>query len=74
MIRRVDELNYIMEKEGATEIVKNAQGMHQIKKMDPLAIGFYSNGIAMQGFKFYSYGSNDACQILADIMDGYFPY
>ena len=48
IIRRVDELNYIMEKDGgATEIVKNAQGMHQIKKMEQLPIGFYKNGIAM---------------------------
>jgi len=42
--------------------------------MESLPIGFYKNGIAMKGFKFFSYGSNDAYQILADIMDGYFPY
>jgi hypothetical protein len=42
--------------------------------MDPLPLGFYSNGIVMSGFKFFSYGSNDAYLILADILDGYFPY
>lgn len=26
--RRIDELNYIMEKDGANQIVKNANGMH----------------------------------------------
>ena len=63
-----------MEKEGATEVYKNPQGVHQLKKMDPLPVGFYKNGIAMKGFKFFSYGSNDSYQILADIMDGYYPY
>lgn len=28
--------------------------------MEPLPIGFYKNGIAMKGHKFFSYGSNDA--------------
>ncbi|CAD8080874.1 unnamed protein product [Paramecium primaurelia] len=72
--RRIEELNYIMEKDGANQIVKNANGMHQFQKMEPLPIGFYKNGIAMKGYKFFSYGSNDAYQILADILEGYFPY
>jgi UBX domain-containing protein 11 len=42
--------------------------------MDPLPIGFYKNGISLKGYPFYVYGSNDACHILADILDGYFPY
>jgi len=42
--------------------------------MESLPIGFYRNGIAMKGYKFFSYGSNDAYQILADILEGYFPY
>lgn len=42
--------------------------------MDPLPIGFYKNGIAMKGFKFFAYGSNDAYLILADILEGFFPY
>lgn len=28
----------------------------------------------MKGFKFFAYGSKDAYQILADILEGYFPY
>lgn len=28
----------------------------------------------MKGFKFFPYGGNDAHLILADILDGYFPY
>jgi hypothetical protein len=63
-----------MEKEGATEVVKDLNGMHKIKRMDPFPIGFYANGIAMKGFKFYPYTSNDAHLILADVLDGYFPY
>ncbi|KAM3144402.1 hypothetical protein pb186bvf_003566 [Paramecium bursaria] len=72
--KRIDELNFIMEKDGVNQIVKNANGMHQFQKMESLPIGFYQNGIAMKGFKFFSYGSNDSYQILADILDGYFPY
>jgi hypothetical protein len=67
-------LNYIIEKEGATEVVKEANGAHKIKRMEPFPIGFYQNGIALKGFKFFTYGSNDAHLILADILDGYFPY
>jgi len=71
--KRIEELNIIMEKEGAHEIVKDHNGMHKFKKREPLPIGFYKNGIALKGFPFYSYGSNDAHQILSDILDGYFP-
>lgn len=63
-----------MEKEGCNEIVKEGNGIHKFKKLEPIPIGFYKNGISLKGFKFFSYGSNDAYQILADILEGYFPY
>jgi len=59
-LRRVEELNIIMEKDGVTEIVKDEFGIHKFKKMDNLQIGFYSNGISMAGYPFYSYGSTEA--------------
>ncbi|KRX01435.1 SEP domain [Pseudocohnilembus persalinus] len=73
VLRRIDDLNYLMEKEGVNQVIKD-KGIHQFKRMDPFPIGFYQNGIAMKGFKFFPYGSNQASQILADILDGYFPY
>jgi hypothetical protein len=39
-----------------------------------LPIGFFANGIAIKGFKFFPYKSKEALQILGDLIDGYFPY
>lgn len=55
----MEELNIIMEKDGCSEIVKE-DGVHKFKKMDNLPIGFYSNGIALAGYPFYTYGSTEA--------------
>ena len=48
--------------------------MHKFRKMNDLPVGFYSDGIVIAGYPFYKYGSNEALQVLADILDGYFPY
>ena len=48
--------------------------MHKFKKSEPLPIGFYSNGIAIKGYKFFPYKSKESLKILSDIVDGYFPY
>lgn len=39
-----------------------------------MPIGFFANGIAIKGFKFFPYKSKEALQILGDLVDGYFPY
>jgi hypothetical protein len=49
ILKRIQELNIIMEREGCSEIYKDSRGMHRFKKMDPLLIGFYSNGIVIAG-------------------------
>lgn len=37
-------------------------------------MGFFSNGIAIKGYKFFPYNSKESLQILGDLVDGYFPY
>jgi hypothetical protein len=37
-------------------------------------MGFFGNGIAIKGFKFFPYKSKESLQILSDLVDGYFPF
>lgn len=37
-------------------------------------MGFFGNGIAIKGFKFFPYKAKQSLQILSDLVDGYFPY
>ena len=53
ILRRIEELNFIMEKEDCTEVYQDPNGYHKIRKMEPLPIGFYKNGIALKGKYFY---------------------
>lgn len=51
VLRRIEELNYIVEKEGnAQEIYKDERGFNRIRKMDPVPMGFYKDGVAIKGF------------------------
>ena len=34
---------------------------------------FYKNGVQLEGFPIFYYGSHDAVSLIADILDGYFP-
>lgn len=75
IMRRIDELNFLIEKEGGCqEVYKDDRGFNRIRRAEPIPIGFYSDGIAIKGHKFYKYGTSDNKQILADILEGYFPY
>lgn len=56
-----------------TEVYQE-KGVHKFKKAEALPIGFFSNGIAIKGYKFFSYKSKESLQILGDLIDGYFPY
>ena len=49
ILKRIQELNIIMEKDGLSEIYKDSRGMHRFKKQEPLLIGFYQNGIVIEG-------------------------
>ena len=48
--------------------------MHRFRPTEPVLLGFYKDGIAIQGYKFFPYKSKESIQILGDILDGYFPY
>jgi UBX domain-containing protein 11 len=48
--------------------------MHEFKKLDPIQIFFFKNGIIVAGDKFAPYYSKEAQNVLSDILDGYFPY
>jgi len=37
-------------------------------------MGFFGNGIAIKGFKFFPYKSKESLQILSDLVDGYCPF
>lgn len=37
-------------------------------------MAFYSNGIVIKGFNFFPYKSKESLRILADLVDGYFPF
>jgi len=45
-----------------------------LKKLDPLIIGFYKNGLVIEGFPFHLFSSKEGQHTLADILEGYFPY
>ena len=72
-MRRVEELNFIMLKEGGEEIVKGKDGVSRFKKKEPLLIVFFKNGVMLKGFPVFLYGSKDAVNLIADILDGFFP-
>ena len=69
--RRIEELNFIAEKQYITTIEGNMRGF---KSHNDVNITFYSNGLQMDSFPFYSYNSRQGKNILGDILDGYFPY
>jgi hypothetical protein len=48
--------------------------MKEFKKLDPVQIFFFKNGIIIKGFKFSPYYAKEAQSILSDILDGYFPF
>lgn len=37
-------------------------------------MGFFGNGIAIKGYKFFPYKGKESLQVLSDLVDGYFPY
>jgi len=44
-----------------------------LKEVDTIPIGFYKDGVVIKGFSLFGYDSNEGQQILADILEGYFP-
>jgi hypothetical protein len=48
--------------------------MHEFKKLDPVQIFFFKNGLIIKGFNFSPYYAKEAQSLLSDILDGYFPY
>eukprot|EP00344_Euplotes_crassus_P008057 CAMPEP_0196998096 /NCGR_PEP_ID=MMETSP1380-20130617/3562_1 /TAXON_ID=5936 /ORGANISM="Euplotes crassus, Strain CT5" /LENGTH=468 /DNA_ID=CAMNT_0042414541 /DNA_START=8 /DNA_END=1414 /DNA_ORIENTATION=+ len=68
--RRIEELNFIAEKNKLVE----TDGAFKFKKHDEFPIWFFKNGLVLRGFPFYPYYSKEAQSVLSDILDGYFPY
>ena len=54
--------------------VYQENGVHKFRKTEALPIGFFANGIAIKGYKFFTYKSKESLQILGDFIDGYFPF
>ena len=55
------------------EVRKGSDGIHRLEKTQSKTIVFYKNGVQLEGFPVFYYGSHDALALLADILDGYFP-
>lgn len=50
----------IMEKEKPTEVVKDRNNMNRLQKLEPVVMGFYKNGLVIQGNPFFNYNSKEA--------------
>lgn len=74
VMRRVEELNAGLHSEGMGTEVYAENGVHKFRKAEGLPMGFFANGIAIKGLKFFPYQSKESLQILSDLLDGYFPY
>lgn len=70
--RRVQELNFIAEKDSARWVADGA--IHKFKALESVPIFLYKNGLILKGFPFKPYSSNQAQSLLSDILDGYFPF
>ena len=55
--RRILDLNSGLEAEGFGTEIYQEKGVHKFKKSEHLPIAFYSNGIVIKGYNFYSYKS-----------------
>lgn len=67
-------MNGGLQAEGQGTEIYQENGVHKFRKAEPLPLGFFSNGIAIKGYKFYPYKSKESLHILSDLVDGYFPY
>jgi hypothetical protein len=74
--RRVDEINHLILKDGDnTKFEMDEDKIFRLKQVrKEIAFYFYRNGIAVEGYKFYSYTALEGKKILRDILDGYSPY
>lgn len=70
---RISELNKGMMKEGLSKVEKGKDGIHRFSEIKPLNIILFKNGILMDTFPFFKYGTKDAVILLTDILEGYFP-
>lgn len=71
LTRRIEELNFIAEKQYVATIQGNMKGF---KQHQDVPIFFFQNGLQIKGYPFYPYYSKQAQSVLSDILDGYFPY
>lgn len=53
--RRVEELNGGLHAEGEGTEIYAENGVHKLRKAEPLPMAFFAEGIAIKGFNFYPY-------------------
>ena len=71
---RVSELNSVVLKEqGTKEMVSKGNGVFGLEAKKPKFLIFYKNGVHLEGFPLFAYGSKDAIGLISDILEGYFP-
>ena len=71
MKKRVEELNFVAERQYTATIEGNMKGL---KSHSDVNIYLYQNGVRIEGYPFYEYESKQAQRVLGDILEGYFPY
>jgi hypothetical protein len=76
LIKKIEEMNIdIMEENDHATFEKGKDNVFKIKHLRiELKIFFFKNGLAIENYSFYEYGSKEAKKILKDILDGYTPY
>lgn len=71
LTRRIEELNFIAEKQRISTIRPGQKGFVDVGEV---SIFFFKNGLMIAGMPFYPYYAKQAQSMLSDILDGYFPY
>lgn len=69
--KRVEELNFVAERQYIATIEGNMRGF---KSHSDVGIFLYQNGVRIEGYPFHEYSSKESQRVLGDILEGYFPY
>ena len=58
--RRIQDLNFIAQRDAQMSVVKDVDGAHRLAKNKPIHIEFYKNGVSLEGFGFFTYQDRSA--------------
>lgn len=71
---KVGELNHMILKEtGTNDIVIGKDGIRRFEPKKAKNIVFFKDGVILDGFPLYKYGTKIAVGLIADLYDGFFP-